>query len=162
MKLPRGLVLPLAAGFMPVLLALVMFFEGVSLKAYQDGASVWTICYGHTAGVKRGDVATMSQCVAWLREDLQNSIGAVDKHLKADVGWLCRVAHADFVFQMGETKYRGSTLLARSNAGDRNGAPNEFLRWVYVGGKDCRLAASNCGGVVTRQQVRRELCLVAP
>ena len=99
MKLPRGLVLPLAAGFMPVLLALVMFFEGVSLKAYQDGASVWTICYGHTAGVKRGDVATMTQCVAWLREDLQNSIGAVDKHLKADVGWLCRVAHADLCFR---------------------------------------------------------------
>lgn len=162
MKLPRGLVLPLAAGFMPVLLALVMFFEGVRLTAYQDGASVWTICYGHTAGVKRGDVATMTQCVEWLRDDLQNSISAVDKHLKADVGWLCRVAHADFVFQMGETKYRKSTLLVRFNAGDRYGAPNEFLRWVYVGGKDCRLSESNCGGVVTRQQVRRELCLAAP
>lgn len=162
MKLPRGLVLPLAAGFMPVLLALVMFFEGISLKAYQDGAGVWTICYGHTAGVRPGDVATRAQCVAWLREDLQISIAAVDKHLKADVGWLCRVANVDFAFQMGETKYRRSTLLARFNAGDRYGAPDEFLRWVYTGGKDCRLAESNCGGVVTRQQVRRELCLAAP
>lgn len=162
MKLPRGLVLPLAAGFMPVLLALVMFFEGVSLKAYQDGAGVWTICYGHTLGVKRGDVATMGQCVAWLQEDLKWSIAAVDKRLKADVGWLCRAAHADFVFQMGEAKYRRSTLLSRFNAGDRYGAPDEFLRWVYVGGKDCRLSASNCSGVVTRAQVRRELCLAAP
>lgn len=162
MKLPRGLVLPLAAGFMPVLLALVMFFEGVSLKAYQDGAAVWTICYGHTSGVKRGDIATLGQCIGWLQEDLQVSVRAVDKHLKADVGWLCRVGHADFVFQMGETKYRKSTLLSRFNAGDRYGAPDEFLRWVYVGGKDCRVAASNCGGVVTRQQVRRELCLATP
>lgn len=162
MKLPRGLVLPIAAGFMPVLLALVMFFEGVSLKAYQDGADVWTICYGHTAGVKRGDVATMAQCVEWLRSDVVDSVATVDKLLKADVGWLCRVAHADFVVQMGEPKYRRSTLLARFNAGDRYGAPDEFLRWVYVGGKDCRVAASNCGGVVIRQQVRRELCLMSP
>ena len=162
MKLPRGLVLPIAAGFMPVLLALVMFFEGVSLKAYQDGAGVWTICYGHTAGVKRGDVATMTQCVAWLRDDVKDAVRTVDRYLKADVGWLCRVAHADFVVQMGEPKYRGSTLLVRFNRGDRYGAPDEFLRWVYVGGKDCRLADSNCGGVVTRQQVRRELCLVSP
>lgn len=147
---------------MPVLLALVMFFEGVSLKAYQDGADVWTICYGHTAGVKRGDVATMTQCLEWLRSDVVDSVATVDKLLKADVGWLCRVAHADFVVQMGEPKYRRSTLLARFNAGDRYGAPDEFLRWVYVGGKDCRVADSNCGGVVIRQQVRRELCLMSP
>lgn len=162
MKLPRGLLLPLAAGFMPVLLALVMFFEGLRLTAYQDGAGVWTICYGHTAGVKRGDVATTGQCVAWLRQDIQSSVDAVDKHLKADVGWLCRVAHADFVYQMGPTKYRASTLLRRFNAGDRYGAPDEFLRWVYVGGQDCRAASSNCSGVVTRAQVRRELCLATP
>lgn len=162
MKLPRGLVLPLAAGFMPVLLAMVMFFEGLKLTAYQDGAGVWTICYGHTAGVKRGDVATRAQCVAWLQQDIQSSVKAVDKLLKADVGWLCRVANVDFVYQMGETKYRTSTLLRRFNAGDRYGAPDEFMRWVYVGGKDCRLSSSDCGGVVTRQQVRRELCLATP
>lgn len=162
MKLPRGLVLPLAAGFMPVLLALVMYFEGMSLKAYQDGAGVWTICYGHTLGVKRGDVATPAQCRAWLQDDLKWAIAAVDKRLKVNVGWLCRAANVDFAFQMGDDKFGRSTLLARFNAGDRYGAPDEFLRWVYVGGKDCRLAASNCGGVVIRAQVRRELCLAAP
>lgn len=162
MNLPRGLVLPLAAGFAPVLLALVMFFEGLSLKAYQDTGGVWTICYGHTAGVKRGDVATRSQCVAWLWQDLQAAIGVVDRNLKADVGWLCRVAHADFVLNVGATNYTRSTLLRRFNAGDRRGAPDEFLRWVYVGGKDCRDPASGCSGILTRRQVERELCLVLP
>lgn len=161
MKLPRGLVLPLAAGFAPVLLALVMFFEGLSLTAYRDTGGVWTICYGHTAGVKPGDVATRSQCMAWLWEDLQDAIKTVDRHLKAPVGWLCRVSHVDFVFQMGSGRYVPSTLLRRTNAGDP-AAPDEFLRWVYVGGRDCRDAASNCGGVVTRGQVRRELCLATP
>ena len=28
--------------------------EGVSLTAYQDSAGIWTIGYGHTAGVKKG------------------------------------------------------------------------------------------------------------
>lgn len=162
MKLPRGLVLPVAAGFMPVLLALVMFFEGCELEAYQDQAGVWTICYGHTSGVKRGDVATKAQCVEWLKQDLQYAIGVVDRNLKADVGWLCKVANVDFVVQMGGGRYVRSTLLARFNAGDRYGAPDEFLRWVYIGGKDCRIAANKCGGIVTRQQVRRELCLAAP
>ena len=73
MKLPRGLVLPVAAGFMPVLLALVMFFEGCKLEAYQDQAGVWTICYGHTSGVTRGDVTTRAQCVEWLSQVLQSA-----------------------------------------------------------------------------------------
>ena len=33
-------------------------FEGCRLEAYQDAAGVWTIGYGHTHGVKKGDVAT--------------------------------------------------------------------------------------------------------
>lgn len=162
MKLPRGLVLPLAAGFAPVLLALVMFFEGFRLEAYRDTGGVWTICYGHTAGVRAGDVATRSQCMAWLWQDLQHAIGTVDRHLKADVGWLCRVGIVDFVFNVGSPNFVHSTLLRRFNAGDRYGAPDEFLRWTYVNGQDCRLPASNCSGIVTRREVERELCLVAP
>jgi lysozyme len=161
-KLPRGLVLPLAAGFAPVLLALVMFFEGLSLTAYRDTGGVVTICYGHTAGVKMGDVATRSQCMGWLWDDLQNAIRTVDRHVKVDVGWLCRVSLVDFVFNVGSPNFVHSTLLRRFNAGDRLGAPDEFLRWMYVGGKDCRDPANNCSGIVTRRQVERELCLAAP
>lgn len=161
MKLPRGLVLPLAAGFAPVLLALVMFFEGLSLTAYQDGGGVWTICYGHTAGVKPGQVATRAQCAALLWEDLQHAIGVVDRNLTAPVSWLCRVAHVDFVFNVGERSYTRSTLLRRFNAGDP-GAPDEFLRWVFVAGKDCRDPASKCPGIPTRRQVERELCVTNP
>lgn len=161
MKLPRGLVLPLGGGFAAVLLAVVMFFEGLSLTAYRDTGGVWTICYGHTAGVTAGQVATRSQCTAWLWEDLQHAIGVVDKNLTAPVSWLCRVAHVDFVFNAGARNYTRSTLLRRFNAGDP-GAPDEFLRWVYVGGRDCRDPESNCPGIVQRRQVERELCVASP
>ena len=44
--------------------------EGCKLTAYQDTAGVWTIGYGHTAGVKRGDRCTQYQAEQFLKEDL--------------------------------------------------------------------------------------------
>ena len=37
-------------------LSLVKASEGLRLQAYQDTGGVWTIGYGHTAGVNAGDV----------------------------------------------------------------------------------------------------------
>ena len=45
-------------------------FEGCGLTAYQDTAGVWTIGYGHTAGVKKGDKITAYQAEQFLMEDL--------------------------------------------------------------------------------------------
>jgi len=159
MKLPRGLVLPLAAGFAPVLLAFVLFFEGMSLPAYQDTGGVWTICVGHTKGVQPGDVATRSQCMAYLWDDLAESRAAADRQVTGPISWLCRVAVVDFAFNLGEPALARSTLRRKLNAGDVRGGADEFLKWVYVGGRDCRVAESNCSGIVVRRQTARELCL---
>ena len=35
--------------------------EALRLKAYQDSKGVWTIGWGHTKGVKPGDVITREQ-----------------------------------------------------------------------------------------------------
>lgn len=35
-------------------LELIKRFEGCPLAAYKDSAGVWTIGYGHTSGVKKG------------------------------------------------------------------------------------------------------------
>ena len=45
-------------------------FESCALTAYQDTAGVWTIGYGHTAGVKKGDRITQYQAEQFLKEDL--------------------------------------------------------------------------------------------
>lgn len=50
-------------------LKLIMQFEGCRLKAYQCAAGVWTIGYGHTAGVKQGQTVTQAQAEEYLRED---------------------------------------------------------------------------------------------
>ena len=43
--------------------------EGEALKAYQDSGGVWTIGFGHTAGVTAGMTCTHEEAAAWLAED---------------------------------------------------------------------------------------------
>ena len=49
---------------------LIKSFEGCHLTAYKCPAGVWTIGYGHTAGVKGGMTITQAQADAYLVEDL--------------------------------------------------------------------------------------------
>lgn len=50
--------------------SLIKSFEGCRLKAYKCPAGVWSIGYGHTAGVKDGDRITQEQADDYLRNDL--------------------------------------------------------------------------------------------
>lgn len=69
-KLPRKLVAGALAASIALSGALVAHFEGTRYTAYQDVTGTWTICDGHTRGVKAGDTATLQQCAAWRYEDL--------------------------------------------------------------------------------------------
>ena len=57
--------------------SLIKSFEGCRLKAYKCPAGVWTIGYGHTAGVKEGDIITQKQADEYLRNDLAKYENAV-------------------------------------------------------------------------------------
>lgn len=50
---------------------LIKSFEGCHLTAYKCPAGVWTIGYGHTAGVKEGMTITQAQADAYLASDLE-------------------------------------------------------------------------------------------
>ena len=65
---------------------LIKSFEGMKLKAYKCPADVWTIGYGHTAGVKWGDVlANEKEAEGLLKMDLIIYERAVIKALKVAV-----------------------------------------------------------------------------
>ena len=49
---------------------LIEEFEGCRLTAYQDSVGVWTIGYGHTKNVKRGQVITREQAEHYLIQDV--------------------------------------------------------------------------------------------
>lgn len=51
-------------------LNLIKQFEGCRLTAYQCSAGVWTIGYGHTAGVYKGMKITQAQADEYLKQDV--------------------------------------------------------------------------------------------
>ena len=52
-------------------IALIKSFEGCRLTAYLCPAGVWTIGYGHTAGVVQGQTITQAQADSFLKADLE-------------------------------------------------------------------------------------------
>ena len=50
------------AAIMAALVVMTPEMEGTVYEAYPDTGGVWTICTGHTAGVRRGQTASPEQC----------------------------------------------------------------------------------------------------
>lgn len=59
-------------------LALIRQYEGCRLAAYRCAAGVWTIGYGHTAGVHSGMTITQAQADAYLQQDIAKFEGYVN------------------------------------------------------------------------------------
>ncbi len=116
-------------------IALIKEFEGLRLKAYQCPGGVWTIGYGHTAGVKPGMVITKAQAEEYLKVDLiaferyLNGLGLALNQNQFD-------ALVSFIYNVGTGNFSSSTLLrkVRENPQD-NSIMDEFLRWVYSKGR---------------------------
>ena len=110
-------------------------FETLELKAYKCPAGVLTIGYGHTRGVKDGQVITEIQADVLLKGDILN----VEKSLNSMSITFTQGqfdALVDFCFNLGMVKFIGSTLYTKIlvHAPDDEIAA-QFRRWVYGGGK---------------------------
>ena len=118
--------------------------EACKLTAYQDTANVWTIGYGHTQGVKRGDRCTQYQAEQWLKEDLARFEKEADKVRGIRTqGQFDAVV--DFMYNCGTGNFDKSTLRQYIESGRKMWEIQEqFLRWVNSGGK-------KQGGLVTRR-----------
>lgn len=140
--------------------ALVGDLEGYRSQAYRDQGGVMSICYGHTGNIKLGQRATREQCVTWLNEDLGIALGAVDRFVNVELSETRRAALGSFVYNVGEQRFKYSTLLARINARDA-GACDELKRWVYHYDPEQRRYVKNAG-LVNRRQVEYEVCAYEP
>lgn len=60
-------------------LDLIKSFEGCRLEAYKDPVGVWTIGYGHTKGVRKGQKITAAQATEFLRQDCATAEKNVSK-----------------------------------------------------------------------------------
>lgn len=115
----------------PKALALVKEFEGCRLTSYKDGGGIWTIGYGHTAGVHENQVCTEEQAEVWLDCDLLVADASVNRLVKVPLNKNEFDALVDFVYNVGGGNFQTSTLLKRLNAYCYSGAANEFEKWVH-------------------------------
>lgn len=131
-------------------------FEGRENTAYVErvaGNQVVTVCYGHTRTAVLGQSYTNAQCDALLLADLNSYYTPVVKRLvKVPLSQGEFNALVDFVYNVGEGNFAGSTLLKLVNARQYDKAALEFAKWKYVNGKDCTVPANRCGGIPKRRQ----------
>lgn len=121
--------------------------EACFLKAYPDPGSAdgtpWTIGWGHTEGVKKGDTCTRAQAKVWLREDLEEArerlyakIGAVADELTVHQ----YAALLSFVFNVGtgnpKKREWGIWGVLRKRHFDQ--VPGELIKFVNNDGKKMR------------------------
>lgn len=125
-------------------------FEGERLEAYQCSAGVWTIGVGHTKGVKPNDRITEGISKILFEQDLLAFKLEMLPLVKVEVTQGQFVALLSFVFNLGITSFKTSTLLKKLNQGDYVGASNEFLRWKYANGKVVK-------GLLNRRQAEKAL-----
>lgn len=127
--------------------------EGCALTAYQDGGGIWTIGYGHTGNVHEGDTITQDQADALLVADCEPAEDAIDSKVTVPLNTNQYDALGSFTFNIGVENFENSTLLKLLNAGDYQGAADQFGRWVHD-------AAGNVEpGLVRRREDEKELFL---
>lgn len=136
-------------------LTLVKSFEGLELTAYQDSVGVWTIGYGHTAAagppeVYAGQRISEAEAENILRRDLNLFEDGVRDLVTVPLNSNQFSALVVFSFNVGLGAFESSTLRRKLNAGDYEGASNEFPRWVKAGGQ-------TLAGLVRRRDAERAL-----
>ena len=143
-------------------LTMLKHHEGVRQKPYRDVVGLWTVGVGHLMYPEQAALPNRKNAkpdyTGQCREDFAIkfedfkvfSMEEVDGILRNDlarfergVERLCPVqltqgefdALCSFAFNAGLGALQRSTLRAKVNRGDKSGAADEFLKYVYAGGK---------------------------
>jgi lysozyme len=126
-------------------LKLIEHFEGLRLTAYQDSVGVWTIGYGHTKNVRKGQMITEQHAEELLRDDVREAETAVNR-----LGLILQddqfSALVSFTFNLGAGNLQ--TLVKHGLAA----VPDRILLFDHAGGR-------TLPGLTRRRQAERSLYL---
>jgi lysozyme len=135
---------------------LVQEFEGCKLEAYPDpgtGGEPFTIGWGSTGpDIGPGTVWTQEEADARFLDDLTKFGDGVDRLVRVPLTDNQFAALVSFAYNVGLGALAGSTLLRKLNAGDYEGAADQFPRWSKGGGRVLP-------GLVRRRAAERDLFL---
>ena len=129
---------------------LIKKFEGCKLTAYKCPAGIWTIGYGHTRNVHKGEVITQQQADELLKQDLLVYEAGINV-MKLNINQNQYDSLVSFAFNLGLGALQKSTLLKRIKVNPNDPKiKDEFLRWSYAGGKQLK-------GLLLRRQAECDL-----
>jgi len=147
-------------------LKLIESFEGLFLKAYQCQAKRWTIGYGtikypNGEKVKKGDVCTPEQANNWLRFEVIEKCGELDRVIaKYNVSFTQNQfdAVSSFIYNTGAGVLKsdrsfGSALIAK----DQKGMADSLL--LYCKYRNLFGMKVTSRGLLNRRKAERELFL---
>ena len=133
--------------------ALIRKCEGLRLKSYRDAANVLTVGYGHTGpDVTENKKITVDEAETLLQADITHASDSVLTLTGGNVNQGQLDALTSFVFNLGSSKLKTSTLLKKHNAGNYPAAAAEFSRWIYADGRIC-------AGLIKRRAAEAHLYL---
>lgn len=144
-------------GWLEMAMDLAKQFEGCELHAYPDPVRGWlipTIGYGATGyGISKDSVWTQEQADADLAQRMRTIGAKIDGLVSGVLNDEPKAALCDFAYNAGLTALSTSTLLRKLNAGDVQGAADEFPRWTRAG-------SVTLPGLVKRRAAERALFML--
>ena len=114
---------------------LVKKFEGCKLEAYQCAAGVWTIGYGSTHGVQKGDVWSQEKAEIMLIDELEEYGNHVSDAVTVPLHQCQFDSLTSWCFNLGPTNLNESTMLKVLNQGNYEEVPYQLKRWNKVNGQ---------------------------
>jgi lysozyme len=135
-------------------LTFLSHWEGEVLHVYKDQVGVPTIGVGHAlkAGESFPNGITHDQAMTLLSHDAAIAESAINGHTTVTLTQNQFDALVSFTFNLGTGAFTSSTLLKLLNAGNVQGAADEFPKWCHAGG------ALN-QGILNRRNSERALFL---
>lgn len=110
----------------------------IMVEPYLCPAHVWTIGYGHTGpdvvqGLRISQQAAQDLLYADMRLAMAQALVLSPGLAVGPPGALTAIT--DFVFNLGQGRYKASTLRRKVNAQEWDDVPAELRKWVWGGGK---------------------------
>jgi lysozyme len=117
-------------------IAILQKLEGVRYKPYLDSGGKWTVGVGHLIvpgdGCNTTDPIDGNKVAALLKKDVQESEACVNKNVTSNLTQNQFDALVIFVFNIGITAFKNSTLLRLLNESRYQEASLQFARWNKI------------------------------
>lgn len=158
----------LTTAFLLALFAVLDDSEAYRLDPYYDSVGIVTVCRGLT---NSNSVPLLGRRIVigerWTREECESGEATVLQRFNLQMRNCTNAAPVlirehfallHFGWNVGIANFCTSTIARKLRARDYDGICDQIPRWVYVKGRDCRVAANDCRGIVVRRQIERSIC----